>query len=194
MLTGAKKATVTLLPSTVAITCRGADARLAAEDPKAGLRGSAITAIDHKINTPTLLARIGHTDIHGVCSCRAAKLCWTSSIYRRGDMNWNRGVSKRILPGVLSIILTLSGLLVIVQPSGAADAANGTVLCSSQSYSCVTSAYASWLSGPHPTSSSSWASQNSYGYHNCTLYAAFRLSEIGYNPGFSDNAGPVSGQ
>ena len=77
-----------------------------------------------------------------------------------------------------------------------------TVLCSpTASYACVDSAYATWVKNPTgwaatlyygtgcPSSASCYPSFNSYGPHNCTLYAAFELQKNGLaSPGWSDNA------
>jgi surface antigen len=75
------------------------------------------------------------------------------------------------------------------------DPANGdTVLCSSAAYSCTGGGYGSsaakksgwpWSYYGYP-----WASSNSYGPHNCTLYAAYRLKLNGLgDPRWSDDAG-----
>jgi surface antigen len=69
-----------------------------------------------------------------------------------------------------------------------------TVLCSpTPSYSCTDGGYASWLSSPSGWAWSnyggSWPSYDSYGPHNCTLYAAYRLQSSGVgSPGWSANA------
>jgi len=82
--------------------------------------------------------------------------------------------------------------------ASASNPSNGTVLCSSSGYTCVDPAYAAWLANPSGWAwkyYGPWGSTNSYGYHNCTTYAAFRLMENGLPyPGWSDNAGPVTGQ
>jgi surface antigen len=82
--------------------------------------------------------------------------------------------------------------------ASASNPSNGTVLCSSSGYTCVDPAYAAWLANPSGWAwkyYGPWGSTNSYGYHNCTTYAAFRLMENGLPyPGWYDNAGPVTGQ
>ena len=66
-----------------------------------------------------------------------------------------------------------------------------TQLCGpSPSYSCDTAGYAgqstSWWGRYY---GKGYASSNSYGYHNCTLYAAYRIAQNGaVNPGWSANA------
>ena len=84
-------------------------------------------------------------------------------------------------------------------PTAWSNEAGVTVLCApTLGYSCTTGGYASWLSSPGGWAwkyYGPWGSTNSYGYHNCTTYAAFRLMENGLPyPGWSDNAGPVTGQ
>ena len=82
--------------------------------------------------------------------------------------------------------------------ASASNPSNGAVLCSSSGYTCVDPAYAAWLANPSGWAwkyYGPWGSTNSYGYHNCTTYAAFRLMENGLPyPGWYDNAGPVTGQ
>ncbi len=118
------------------------------------------------------------------------------------------GLSKARLARVLSVA-TLAGLLIsllgfslIAAPAGAAvastsnalpakDVSGVTQLCGpSPSYSCDTGGYAgqstSWWGAYY---GAGYASSNAYGYHNCTLYAAYRIAQNGVgNPGWSANA------
>jgi surface antigen len=57
-------------------------------------------------------------------------------------------------------------------------------------YRCTGGHYAGKSEGwPGQLYGAGYASRNGYGYHNCTLYAAFRLWKNGVgNPGWSDNA------
>jgi surface antigen len=57
-------------------------------------------------------------------------------------------------------------------------------------YGCTAAGYAGGSVGwPGTKYGAGYASRNSYGYHNCTLYAAYRLSMNGVtDPGWSDNA------
>lgn len=69
-----------------------------------------------------------------------------------------------------------------------------TLSCSSAAYSCTGGGYsassASTSGWPWSNYGYPWATKNSYGPHNCTLYAAFRLAKNGLGfPGWSDNGG-----
>src|SRR5439155_11478762 len=57
-------------------------------------------------------------------------------------------------------------------------------------YGCATGGYAGQSTGwPGAKYGAGYASSNSYGYHNCTLYAAYRLAANGLaDPGWSANA------
>jgi len=66
-----------------------------------------------------------------------------------------------------------------------------TIMCGpSADYSCTTEGYAGKSEGwPGRKYGAGYASSNSYGYHNCTLYAAYRISMNGVgDPGWSGNA------
>jgi surface antigen len=70
-------------------------------------------------------------------------------------------------------------------------AAGVTQLCGpNPAYACTTGGYGGLSAGwPGALYGAGYANRNQYGYHNCTLYAAYRLSVNGMvNPGWSDNA------
>ena len=104
----------------------------------------------------------------------------------------------------LRAILTTAVVLLLVAASGAEAAPSATThplphstsagvarLCGpSPAYACTTAGYAGkstgWWGAKY---GAGYASANQFGYHNCTLYAAFRVAQNGLgDPGWSDNA------
>ncbi|MEV0455779.1 CHAP domain-containing protein, partial [Catellatospora methionotrophica] len=76
-------------------------------------------------------------------------------------------------------------------PIPGGGSAGVTVLCGpDQAYSCTTGGYGGQSAGwPGARYGAGIASANSHGYHNCTLYAAYRLAANGLaDPGWNDNA------
>ena len=100
------------------------------------------------------------------------------------------------------LLIAVPGLIATAGPAGASVAGSShklpgkgvsgvTQLCGpSASYSCDTGGYSgqstSWWGSYYGAGQ---ASRNSYGYHNCTLYAAYRIAQNGApNPGWHANA------
>ena len=92
----------------------------------------------------------------------------------------------------IALLMALSvGLLIPVSAAvqavttHVAGASPGTYLCNRADYGCTTGGY----SGTDPWGYWRYGSTNSYGYHNCTAYAAFKLAANGAgNPGNLGNA------
>jgi surface antigen len=87
--------------------------------------------------------------------------------------------------------------LALASPSNSTHARPGagvagvTRLCGpNAAYKCTTGGYAGKSTGwPGAKYGAGNASRNQYGYHNCTLYAAYRIAHNGVDdPGWSDNA------
>jgi hypothetical protein len=73
-----------------------------------------------------------------------------------------------------------------------AGAAGVTVLRGPDpAYGCTGGGYTGLSTGwPGALYGAGYANHNQFGYHNCTLYSAYRLAANGLgNPGWSDNAG-----
>jgi len=96
-----------------------------------------------------------------------------------------------------AVCLTASPTAAVAAVSGSMHTRPGggvsgvTRLCGPDpAYSCTSGGYSGQSTGwPGTLYGAGYASSNSYGYHNCTLYAAYRLASNGLgNPGWSANA------
>ena len=94
--------------------------------------------------------------------------------------------------GLVVAVMVAAGLASVVGVAGPAQAASGTYQCNQPSYACTTGGYsaASAQSSGWPWSyyGGKIPSYNSYGPHNCTLYAAWTLQQNGVNLNWSANA------
>ncbi|GAA0564940.1 hypothetical protein GCM10010172_55520 [Paractinoplanes ferrugineus] len=103
---------------------------------------------------------------------------------------------RKIIVGALVQLLAVGA--VVVTASAAAQAGSPgtgvpgvTRLCGPDAaYGCTTGGYAGRSTGwPGTKYGAGYASSNQYGYHNCTLYAAYRIAANGAgDPGWSGNA------
>jgi len=102
----------------------------------------------------------------------------------------HRDIGRFASSTVLFLSLIAASTVGLATPAGALS--SGAVLCDSPDYSCATGGYnyATAQSSGWPWSSygGPWPSYNSYGPHNCTLYAAYKLEQNGVTLNWSDNA------
>ena len=95
------------------------------------------------------------------------------------NLSLNRKISA-VVAAVVAMTTVLVGVVGVDEPAGASS---GTYQCSDPGYSCTTGGYnattAQSSGWPWSYYGGSYASYNSYGPHNCTLYAAFRLENEG---------------
>jgi surface antigen len=114
----------------------------------------------------------------------------------KGDLHSHLRTGK-FLAGTLALVGFLLPATTTARPSSSAhpfpsaSVKGVTRLCGpSAGYSCTGGGYAGKSEGwPGTLYGRGYASSNRYGFHNCTLYAAYRLWKNGLgNPGWSGNA------